>query len=261
MALLHVGFFSDELGMSVNMDVILPQKSYKLIGMDTEDSSDKYPTVYLLHGWSDDHTIWQRRTSIERYASDLGVAVVMPAVGLSFYCDMVHGPKYWKFISEELPVICRRFFPNMSDKREDTFVAGLSMGGYGALKLALSKPDLFSKAASFSGVVDLPMFREKTRDQDFWHWDNVFHDDDKISGTDNDIYTLAEKLKSSGKEFPELYMWCGTEDEYVYDCNLSIKKKFTQLGVPFTYEEGPGTHDWARWDEQIDYILKKFLGK
>jgi S-formylglutathione hydrolase FrmB len=119
-------------------------------------SEGKYPVLYLLHGLSDDYTIWQRRTSIERYVADMEIAVVMPDADTSFYSDMVHGRKYWTFLSEELPEIVHDFFPNISEKREDTFVAGLSMGGYGAYKLALGT-DRFAAAASLSGAVDLPI--------------------------------------------------------------------------------------------------------
>ncbi len=128
MALMHVDFFSDVLGMCMNMDVILPQQTHGQIGMEGTDAGGQYKTVYLLHGMSDDHTIWQRRTSIERYASTLGIAVVMPTTHLGFYTDTVYGMRYWTFISEELPAVCREFFPRMSAKREDTLAAGLSMG-------------------------------------------------------------------------------------------------------------------------------------
>lgn len=99
-----------------------------------------HPTLYLLHGLSDDDSIWLRRTSIERYVAQMGIAVVMPQVHRSFYTDMAAGGQYWTFISEELPALARSFFP-LSAKREDNFVAGLSMGGYGALKLGLRKPE------------------------------------------------------------------------------------------------------------------------
>jgi putative tributyrin esterase len=99
-----------------------------MIGLESRPKRDKYPTLFLLHGFSDDHTIWQRRTSIERYAMPLGLAVVMPAVNRSFYTDMVSGYDYWSFISEEVPTVARSFFP-LSDLREDNFVAGNSMGG------------------------------------------------------------------------------------------------------------------------------------
>ena len=100
MALLHVDFFSDVLGMGMNMDVILPQKTSKQIGMEGMAADGSYKTVYLLHGMSDDHTVWQRRTAIERYLSRLGIAVVMPSTHLGFYTDTVYGMRYWTFVSE-----------------------------------------------------------------------------------------------------------------------------------------------------------------
>ena len=146
MALLTWNFHSQTLGISASANVVLPQSAV--------EKGKKLPVLYLLHGLSDDHTIWQRRTSIERYVEPLGLAVVMPAVNRSFYANMAHGPRYWDFISEELPRLARSFFP-LSDKRSDTFVAGLSMGGYGAFKLALSHPDRFAAAASLSGTLDI----------------------------------------------------------------------------------------------------------
>ncbi len=128
MALMHVDFFSDVLGMSMNMDVILPQQTRGQIGMEGKMGDGRYKTMYLLHGMSDDQTTWQRRTSIERYVSELGIAVVMPTTHLAFYTDTAYGMNYWTFISEELPRICREFFPRMSERREDTLAAGLSMG-------------------------------------------------------------------------------------------------------------------------------------
>src|SRR5690606_35149889 len=114
----------------------------------------KHPVLYLLHGLSDDDTIWLRRTSIERYVAGLGLAVVMPNVHRSFYADMAYGGQYWTFLTEELPRVAGDFFP-LSDAREDNYVAGLSMGGYGAFKWALSYPERFAAAGSLSGVLDL----------------------------------------------------------------------------------------------------------
>jgi len=130
MALIHCDFFSEALGLSTSMCVILPEPARGQIGMPGSERqpSGPHPVLWLLHGLSDDHTIWQRRTSIERYVAERGLAVVMPAVARSFYTDMAHGLPYWTFISEELPAAARSFFP-LSPAREDNFVAGLSMGG------------------------------------------------------------------------------------------------------------------------------------
>ena len=143
MAFLQVNFFSSVLGMCTAMNVILPQTTSTrgLIGVDTADADVTYPVLYLLHGMSDDHTIWSRRTSIERYADERGIAVVMPTTELGWYTNMKHGRQWRSFIGEELPAICHDFFPRISQKREDTYIAGLSMGGYGAYALAMTYPE------------------------------------------------------------------------------------------------------------------------
>src|SRR4026208_479120 len=125
MILNEVNFFSETLGLLSSMYVLLPQRKLAEI---QKEPRKKLRTLYLLHGHSDDHTAWQRWTSIERYVEGLNLAVVMPAVHLSFYNDMAHGGKYWQFISEEVPTIVRDLFPLSAD-RKDIFVAGLSMGG------------------------------------------------------------------------------------------------------------------------------------
>ncbi|MBQ8592168.1 MAG: esterase family protein [Lachnospiraceae bacterium] len=258
MALLHVNFFSEVLGMSMNMDVILPQKTQRQIGMEGNRKDGKYPTLYLLHGMSDDHTIWQRRTSIERYVSEMGIAVVMPNVHLSFYTDMHYGLKYWTFVSEELPAICRDFFPNMSEKKEDTFVAGLSMGGYGAFKLALGASDTFGAAASLSGALDMAAeaaqwAAEQSPQQELFY--HIFGPYEQVSGSDNDLLALARKLKDSGKKLPKLYMWCGTED-FLYEHNQTCRMCLQELGYDLVYEESAGGHSWDYWDEKIQTVLK-----
>ncbi len=154
MAQISCSFFSDALEMGTSVSVVLPQATEAQIGVDPAAAGGDPPVLYLLHGLSDDHTAWVRYTSIERYAAAAGLAVVMPAVGRSFYADELHGHRYWTFVSEELPRVMRSFF-RFSERPEDTFVAGLSMGGYGALKLALTHPDRFAAAASLSGGLDV----------------------------------------------------------------------------------------------------------
>ena len=260
MALLHVDFFSEALGMCAEMDVILPEETHGLIGMDGSQAAGKYPTLYLLHGMSDDHTIWQRRTSIERYVSDLGLAVVMPSTHLGWYTDMYRGHKYWTYISQELPRICRTFFPHMSDRREDTFAAGLSMGGYGALKCGLCAPETFGKVASLSGGLDAASICESDLG-DSTLWEDIFGPKEKVRGSFNDLFAQAERLAASGKQKPDVYMWCGTED-FLYKSNVGMRDHLKKLGYNLTYEESPGDHQWKYWDEKIQTVLSWLdLGK
>ena len=137
-------FFSESLGMQTEVYVLLPQRGTEgQIGVNgTVPDTEKFRCLYLLHGLSDDHTIWMRRTSIERYADAYGIAVVMPCAAKSFYTDMKNGDAYYTFVAKELPARIRSTF-NISGKREDNFVAGLSMGGYGALKIGLRECESF----------------------------------------------------------------------------------------------------------------------
>ncbi len=253
MALMHVDFFSDVLGMCVEMDVIIPQATSGQIGMNGVADTGPYQTLYLLHGMSDDHTIWQRRTSIERYAAELGLAVVMPSTQLGFYTDMYIGQKWWTYISQELPEICRTFFP-LSDKREDTFAAGLSMGGYGAAKLGLGMPEAFSNVATLSGGLDIVAHRKKVSPDRESYWEDVFGPPDVMQGSDNDLFALAEKCAKGGQK-PRIYQWCGTED-FLYQDNLAFRDHIQKLGFDLTYEEDPGDHQWKYWDETIQRVLK-----
>jgi len=252
MAFIQCDFFSEVLGLSTSMNVILPQSTSGQIGMEGKSFNKKHPTLYLLHGLSDDHTIWMRRTSIERYVASLGLAVVMPAVHRSFYTDMVNGYNYWTFISEELPTIARSFFP-LSDAREDNFVAGLSMGGYGTFKLALRCPDKFAAAASLSGALNVSkLAKQVNREKEF---ENIFGDLDKVSGSENDLFYLAEKLTKSDKPKPMFFQCCGTED-FLYQDNIEFRDWARKLGFDLTYEEEPGTHEWGYWDKKIQRVLE-----
>jgi putative tributyrin esterase len=250
MAFIDCHFFSETIGVSSSMHVILPQATTKQIGMESRNVRKKHPTLFLLHGLSDDHTIWMRRTSIERYASEHGIAVVMPAVHRSFYTDMAQGYKYWTFISEELPALARSFFP-LSEEREDTFVAGLSMGGYGAFKLALSCPELFAAGASLSGAVDIAGIAKERNTEEFRH---IFGDLDQVSSSTNDLFRLAEESASSTGWKPKLYQCCGTEDR-LYSGNVRFRDHCRKLQLDLTYEEEPGEHEWGYWDYKIQSVL------
>ena len=153
MAFLQIQFFSAALNVASTVNVILPEANQG-IGMGSSKDAALPKVLYLLHGYSDDQSIWMRRTSVERYAANHNLAVIMPAVNHSFYCNEVHGERYWDYVSDELPKTMHRFL-RLSDRPEDTYAAGLSMGGYGAMRLALTYPERFAGAASFSGAVDL----------------------------------------------------------------------------------------------------------
>ena len=245
-----VHFFSPTLGLQCEMYILLPQ--YRPF-VNSVKVDQPYKTLYLLHGLSDNHTAWMRQTSIERYAADRGLAVVMPAVHRSFYTNMAHGGKYWDFISQEVLQIAREYFP-LSDKREDNYVAGLSMGGYGALKLGLSCPDKFSAAASLSGAVEIRNIHKSNPEKEWQEeMSNIFGNPDLIAGSENDTYALAEKVSKETVK-PRIYQCCGTED-FLYEFNIKFRDFIKPLGFDYTYEEGPGAHEWSFWDKHIEKVI------
>jgi len=249
LALMNVDFFSRTLHRNARMNVILPD--------DFAGKSEPLKTLFLLHGMTDDQSIWQRRTSIERYADEWGIAVVMPDARLSWYTDTAVGERYFSFISEELVQLCRRMFPLLSHRREDTFAAGLSMGGYGAMKCALRHPETFCKAASLSGALDA--FGVTQLDPPLGtaaYWEDIFGPGEQIPGSQNDLFALAEKLKENR---PGIFMWCGTED-FLYNMNTAMRDHLTKLGYQLAYSEGPGDHQWKYWDREIQNALAWMLG-
>ena len=258
MAFIDCHFSSEALGIATALYAVIPQPAAGQIGMTTRGRrSGRYPVLYLLHGLSDDHTIWMRRTSIERYAAERGIAVIMPAAGRSFYQDMAAGPRYWTHISEEVPRLARSLFP-LSDRREDTYVAGLSMGGYGAFRMALDRPDRYAAAGSFSGAVDVAE-RGRRVDQSTvfgrveMEW--MFGRGRKIAGTEVDLFHLARRVARSRGAKPRLFQYCGTAD-FLYADNLRFRDHAQRLKLDVTFRENDGNHGWAWWDEQILAFLK-----
>ena len=248
---LRCDFFSEALSLSTSMTVLLPQRTTTQIGMAGSTPDRPPPVLYLLHGLSDDDTTWLRRTSIERYAAPLGLAVVMPQVHRSFYSDEIYGRRYWTFLSEELPDLVGSLF-RVSDRRDDTFVAGLSMGGYGALKWALRQPGRFAAAASLSGAVDVGGLRSRReRPEDPRMFERIFGDRDPGGGED-DLHWLLDG--SDVGQLPALHLSCGTEDELLRD-NVVLRDRLLAAGAPVTTHFGPGAHDWAYWDSRIQDVL------
>lgn len=250
MAHLIVDFYADALGAETRMHVLLPQR---LTG--------RAKTLYLLHGMSDDEGTWMRRTAIDRYAEEKDLAVVMPDGGLGWYTDMRRGLPWFTFVSKELPALCRRFFPILSGRREDTYIGGLSMGGYGALKCGLRAPETFSKVISLSGALDAAeIAMNGTVDAapgSPCYWEDVFGPARDVPGSENDLFAAAGALADPALR-PKIYMWCGTED-FLYAENTRMRDHLRALGYDLTYEESPGDHQWHYWDQKIAGALAWLL--
>lgn len=248
MAFLQCGFSSDILGMKTNMNVLLPDSP----------KGEDVPVLYLLHGVTDDHAAWTRYTGIERYVRDMNLAVVMPTVHNGFYTNTKTGYRYFDFCTKELPKIVSSMF-HVSAARENTFVAGLSMGGYGAWRLALACPGQYCFAASMSGVLDIVGECKKGR-ADTYASDNMVRDivnafgmEGVQSGSEEDLFALADRA-DRGSLKPILRQYCGTED-FLYESNQNARRHIEKLGFDYAYSEGPGTHNWDYWDTCIRDVL------
>ena len=251
MAHLRCDFFSESLSLSTTMTVLLPQQTATQIGMAGRQLDGPPPVLYLLHGLSDDDTIWLRRTSIERYVAALGLAVVMPQVHRSFYADQAAGGRYWTFLSEELPELVSTFF-NVSSRRDDTFVAGLSMGGYGAMKWALRQPERFAAAASLSGALHLERLRSlPARPEDPQLFTRVFGDE-PVGDTPHDLWWLIGRADPT--QLPTLWVGCGIDDP-LHDSNVRFVEVCAAAGIDVATSFVDGEHEWGLWDREIQHVL------
>ena len=243
MAFLDYHYSSQALGKQTAAYVLLP-----------ETGEGPFPVLYLLHGLSDNHTIWLRRTSIERYVANLGVIVVMPDGGRGFYTDAAEGYAYGKAIGEELVARIDKTFPTQAS-REGRVIAGLSMGGYGALRLALAYPETFRAAHSLSGAMGFGHKDPNPDDSRMPEFQRIVGKDYK--GSAHDLYALAKKNQSAGT-LPALRIDCGTEDFLIED-NRAFTQFLTANKIPHEYEEFPGAHTWDYWDIHIQDALAFFF--
>lgn len=235
MALLRVEYASKALEMNTSFQVFLPD----------EGKLNDVKVVYLLHGLTDNCTGWTRYSSCERYARERGAALVIPEVQRSFYIDGVYGLKYFTYVAEELPRVCQRMF-GLSDKREKNYVMGLSMGGYGALKCALTYPDLYAGCGSFSGVTDLKAFMgRQALPMHHWEFTALLGPGHEV-GPENDLSALAEAVTDA----PKIYISCGEQDPH-YPSNCAFSEHLEKLGIDHRYDHRTGGHSWDFWDQSI----------
>lgn len=258
MALVQLNYYSNCLNTPVDVTVLLPEvKKNTGNGVGLPDMKE-YKTVWLLHGMSADHSTWLRRTDVELFCTRHQMAFVMPGIGDHWYTNTPSGMRYLDFVTEELPHVCQRYFAGMSAKREMNFVAGCSMGGYGALKCALTHPENYAACASFGGSLDITR-KGRTVNMDLWRnlFDYNMVSPDELEGTEHDLFHLAKLKKEEGTLLPKLFLRCGTEDGLI-EINRLYHEHLNGLGIPHTYEESPGKHQWCYWSESLEKALLYF---
>lgn len=267
MAFFRGDVYSYALGKMTPLAVYLPYDDNRRFGV-------KKPlrTLVLLHGIGGNYSYWSRFSSVERYAQQHNLALVMPDGELSLYADNLCGQNYATYIGEELKEILSHLFCIPTD-RERYFIGGLSMGGYGALKLALRYPDQFGRCASFSGALTIGTQEQLTAisgwkyagkpeeyEEEFELHRELYqgylgaYGEQLTYRESEDLLFLARKAVERGEKLPRLLLTCGTED-FLYETNLEYCKLLDRLGISYEFHEWSGEHMWKFWDESMrDYI-------
>lgn len=272
---LKINFLSKYLGMQTNVTLCLPSFSFADVmdgRREVYKTGMKYQTLYLLHGGSGDDSDYVNFSNIVRYADDNKLAVVMPCDYNGEYTDVPKGPKYLKYIMDELIPMTRAFFP-LSDMREDTFIGGLSMGAAGAMKIALTYPELFSAALIMSGAARHPSTlkpgsatampqRAGGDDPDVMPMPNltdIYGDWETFAGSRHNAYLTAENNVKAGISLPQFYFACGLDDFALPRCRQGYEE-LTKLGCKTHMEEIPGyKHEWDFWDLILRKAIKEWL--
>lgn len=261
MANIDLKFYSHYLGMESSAQVILPDERPQKM---QDHGEKKYPVLYLLHGQFDDDTAYIRKSLIETYVQNMDLIVVMPNVHRSFYTNCKEGHAYYSFIEEELPVIIGNFF-HASPNREDRFIAGLSMGGYGALKIALNAPHKYAACASMSGAID-PIEANTNKEAKAYPVPDmaanifrVFGSKEDFKNSENDLcFKLRELDKTEGPK-PKFFISCGSDDFLLHQNKEFVRIFKEELEtMDCVFKQTPGSHNWEYWNKALIDVLDFF---
>lgn len=248
MALLNIQAFSSVLDVETSIHVVSPK--------DRLDNTRR--VMFFLHGAADNATTIARRTNIEDFAHRYGCTVIMPNGHKSYYTDMANGMAYYTYVAEELPELCRRLL-GIEPAPADTCLVGISMGGYGALKLALRHPEKYAKVASLSGVA---LIQERLAQQLPPHrlreMKGIFGEQLVINPED-DLEQLLEAQSEKLKTMPVLMM-CGRQDPF-YGMNAAFAEMLHSRKLPVQFIQTDGGHDWAYWNSCIPELFHGFFGE
>ena len=242
MALVSVHYRSDQLKKTVEILLAVPDCSAAF----TKPLSE-YPVVYLLHGLSEDASSWIRKSNAERYALERGLVLVMPSVDRSMYCDGVLGQNYFTYLTRELPEYLGKVF-GLSGRREQNYIMGFSMGGFGAARAALTYPERYAAWGSLSGLVDLMPMLFRLDDSVREEFPFLAAEAERIDTTPLNPMNLIDGEKQKRLRG---YLSCGLKDDLLI-CTRRFQEASQRAGLPnrFTYVPDRG-HDWTFWEEQI----------
>ncbi|MBR3250129.1 MAG: prolyl oligopeptidase family serine peptidase [Erysipelotrichaceae bacterium] len=248
MGLFKGTIYSSSLKMNTGVNIIFPERSNDVDPL----FEDRPKVLYLLHGLSGNEDEWTRFSKIEYYGKKYNFIIIMPRVDRSFYCNTRYRINYFDYIADELPEIMSRWL-RIDNDRDNTFIAGESMGGYGAVKIGLSRPERYAGIGALSGVLDYDAFAKMiVSDQ----WPDMAPEEIDALYDDDTPMKLAEKAVKL-KTKPKLIQLCGTED-FLYENNQNFRKHLQKIGYEHTYREGSGEHAWPYWDKAVQYVFMFF---
>ena len=264
MAFATVNFFSKALNRTTTVNVVIPSDKRMKPGIPAP-SRGPYKTLYLLHGILGNYTDWVNGTRLQKISDMYNLCVVMPSGDNKFYADShISGDMYGRFIGQELVQLTRDTF-NLSDKYEDTFIGGLSMGGFGAITNGLRNPETFSHICALSSALIKEMILNAHEEpgHDFFtrrQYATMFSIEDvaEFEGCEADYDYLARRVAESGEKKPRIYMACGRQDG-LFQWNENYRDLLQALGYDLTWEEWDGKHDWKFWDEAIEKVIAEYL--
>lgn len=263
MGLFQVDFYSKSLAGSTNFNVIIPNDVPQEMLGDNEYYKRNMKTLFLLHGYSGASKDWLLGSPVQELAIKYNIAIIMPSGGNSFYLDgKGTGKAYGHYVGQDLVEYVRKTF-HLSDHKDDTFIGGYSMGGFGAIHTGLAYPNTFGKIMALSSALivhNIANIEEDFKDAiaDYYYYTSVFGDLRKLESSDNNPEILIQKMKAEKQTIPAIYIACGTED-FLLKENRAFHKFLQNENVPVQYVEGPGAHDWDFWNRYLEASIQWML--
>ena len=257
MAKLQIEYFSNALHRATTFDMVIPNDPWGGVPPE-KDAAHSRPmaTLFLLHGYTGKAGNWVPDGLAEKY----NFAIVMPTAENSFYLDgEATGRNYQTMVGEELVDYVRKTF-SLAMGPEDTCIAGLSMGGFGALHTGLAYPDRFGKIGALSSALIVHEIAHMKPGGDngvanYAYYRTCFGDLETVEERDVNPEVLAHRLKAAGARIPEIYMCCGTED-FLIEKNREMHRFLESEGIAHQYHESKGIHDMVFWQEYIVKIVE-----
>lgn len=263
MALFQMDFYSKVLSKVTNVNVIIPNDAHPEMLAGNPAHQRGMKTLYLYHGYSASNKEWFMESSVQEMALKYNLAIVMPSGDNSFYLDRKGtGRAYCQYVGKELVDYTRKTF-GLSDKKEDTFVGGLSMGGFGALHTGLSFPQTFHKIIALSSALIIHSIEHMKEGEgdliaDYDYYSTVFGDLDQLETSINNPEYLVKRLKEEGQAIPPIFMACGTED-FLIEQNRAFHRFLEQEKADVQYTESPGIHNWKFWNSYLEPAIQWML--